>query len=64
MNKTSFKGMVEGISAVTTILGPWDEPYVKNMERNSTYFHVDITTISIEDLVVKKREYQCQSIRV
>ena len=62
MNLTSFKGMVEGISAVTTILGPWDEPYVKNMERNSTYFHVDITTISIEDLVVKKREYQ--SIRV
>ena len=50
--------MVEGISAVTTILGPWDEPYMKNMERNSTYFHVDITTISIEDLVIKKREYQ------
>ena len=50
--------MVEGISAVTTILGPWDEPYMKNMERNSTYFHVDNTTISIEDLVIKKREYQ------
>ena len=47
---------MEGTWDVTTILGPWDEPYIRNMERNSTYFHVEITTITIDDLVAKKRK--------
>ena len=48
--------MVEGTRSVTTILGPWDEPYIRNIERDSNYFHIDITTISIDDLIAKKRK--------
>ena len=48
--------MVEGTRAVTTILGPWNEPYIRNIERDSNYFHIDITTISIDDLIAKKRK--------
>lgn len=47
---------MEGTWVVTTILGPWDEPYVRNMERDSTFFHIDVTTVNIDDLVSHKRK--------
>ena len=49
--------MDEGRWVVTTINGPWDEPYLRNMEQDSAYdFNIDWDNVNVDDLIAKKRE--------
>ena len=52
-----FQGMVEGVWVVTDIDGPWDEPYVRNVEHDpEDHFNIDWDSINVDDLIQDRRK--------
>ena len=52
-----FQGMVEGVWVVTDINGPWDEPFVRNMEHDpEDHFDIDWDSINIDELIPQRRK--------
>ena len=49
--------MVEGVWVVTDIDGPWDEPYVRNIEHDpEDHFNIDWDSINVDDLIQERRK--------
>ena len=49
--------MVEGVWVVTSITGPWGEPFLRDVEHDpEDHFDIDWTSINVDDLYPKRRK--------
>ena len=49
--------MVEGVWVVTSITGPWGEPFLRDVEHDpEDHFDIDWTSINVDDLYPQRRK--------